>query len=125
MPKLGYIVPILERIEYKLDLLLANQEKELTNMAALDDAITELQADVTDETTVQGSVLTLLTGLSQQLTAALAAAANSGASAAQLASLAALDASLKTNIGAMTAAVTTNTPTPPASPAPATPATGS
>jgi len=42
----------LNRIDSKLDLLIALTRKEIQVMSALDDTIAELQADVTAETTV-------------------------------------------------------------------------
>jgi hypothetical protein len=85
--------------------------KSLENhMAALDDAISALQTEVANQTTVDNSAVTLLQGLSTQLAAALAAAANAGATPAQLAELTALQTALAANDTTLGAAVTANTP---------------
>lgn len=85
----------------------------LTKMAALDAAITKLQADVAAEKTVEDSAVTLLQGLSAQLAAALAAAANAGATPAQLQALTDLSTTLEANTTTLSAAVTANTPAAP------------
>lgn len=79
-------------------------------MAAIDDKITALQAEVANQTTVDQSAITLLQGLSTQLAAALAAAANAGATPAQLQALTDLQTSLAANDTSLAAAVKTNTP---------------
>lgn len=79
-------------------------------MAALDDQITALTNEVTKQTTVDASAVTLLQGLSAQLAAALAAAANAGATPAQLAALQALQTTLAGNDTTLAAAVVANTP---------------
>jgi hypothetical protein len=86
------------------------QTQEKTDMAALDNAISALQTEVANQTTVDASAVTLMQGLSTQLAAALAAAANAGATPTQLAALTALQTSLAGNDTTMAAAVTANTP---------------
>lgn len=78
-------------------------------MAALDDQITALTKEVANNTTVEASALTLISGLKAQLAAALAAAAAAGATPAQLASLTSLQTSLAANDTALAAAVGANT----------------
>jgi hypothetical protein len=103
-------------------------EKNL--MAILDDlnaAIATLQTSVTNETSVDQSVLTLISGLASQITALAAqvAALSAGsvtqaqidAAAAQITAVA---TTMTTNAAALSAAVTANqapAPTPPAQPA--------
>jgi len=93
----------LDRIERKLD----------TFMAALDDKIAALQAEVANNTTVEKSAVTLLQGLSSQLAAAIAAAANAGATPAQLQALTDLQTALNTNDTDLAAAIAANTPAAP------------
>lgn len=69
-----------------------------------------LASDVESLTSVDQSAISLLNGLSAQLSAALAAAANSGASEAQLAQLTSLDTALKNRTTELANAVTSNTP---------------
>lgn len=82
-----------ERISQKLDLII---EQNKTIMADL----TKLEADVTANSTVIGSAITLLQGLKQKLDEA-------GTDATKLA---ALSASLEGNTDALSAAVAANTP---------------
>lgn len=92
--------------------------------AELQAKIDALQSDVEDLTAADNSAITLLNGLSAQLSAALADAANSGATEAQLASLTDLDQTLKASTTGLANAVASNTPgaqpappeTPPAGP---------
>ena len=83
-------------------------------MAALDDKITALQAEVTANTTVEQSAVALLNGLSTQLAAAIQAAKDAGATAAQLQSLTDLNTALNKNDTDLAAAVAANTPAAPA-----------
>lgn len=82
-------------------------------MAALDDKITALQAEVANNTTVEKSALVLIQGFAARLDAAVAAAQAAGASPAQLQSLTDLSTSLKSNDDELAAAVTANTPATP------------
>lgn len=100
-----YLFFTLGRIEEKLDLLLLRL-KDMN--AQVDQNFLDLQASVAADTTVEQSAITLLQGLSAQLTAALAAAAN-GDSAA----LPALKAQIDANAAALAAAITANTPAAP------------
>lgn len=91
------------RLHRKLDLI----RGLLHQLNAKDDlimtAMTDLQAAVAQETTVEGSVLTLLQGIADQLKAA----------GTDPAALAALTSQINTNISTMQAAVTANTPAAP------------
>ena len=95
------------RFESKLDAILAALgvvlQKEEKLMALIDD----LLVDVQDESTVVGSVETLLTNLSQMLAAALAAGT------ATPAQLQAIKAVVDTNKARLSAAVVANTPAAP------------
>ncbi len=85
--------------------------KELsTNMAALDDAITQLQNDVTQDTAVETSAVTLIKGIPGLIATAVATAQAAGATPAQLQALTDLGTTLTANATALAAAVTTNTP---------------
>lgn len=75
-------------------------------MAKIDDLVT----DVSQETTLEGSVETLLTGLAAQI-----AALQSGDPATQ-AKIDALHTQLTANIAALQSAVTANTPAAPSAP---------
>lgn len=88
------------------------------NMAAIDDELTALQAQVATDTTVEQSAVTLINGISAQIAAAVAAAQAAGATPAQLAEITAITTSLGTNNTALAAAVAANTPAAPAPPAP-------
>ncbi len=117
------------QIETKLDAILANQalilaalKQENVSMAALDDKIAALTADVANETTVTTSAVKLVQGIPALISAAVAQALAAGATPAQLASLDALGQSINANAASLAAAVTANTPPTPAptpSPTPA------
>ncbi len=93
-------INLLQQILQKLNSI---QTEENKIMAVLDD----LTAQVAQNTTVEGSALTLIQGLAAQL-----AAAGSNPTA-----LAALQTQLKTSADALAAAVAANTPAAPAPPA--------
>jgi len=82
-------------------------QRMATKMTVLDDKLTQLESDVTAETTVEQSAVTLLTGISQQLKDIIAAG---GDPAAQLARVAAVSAALEASTADLAAAVTANTP---------------
>ena len=86
-------------------------------MAAIDDKITAIKAEVANNTTVTGSAVALIQGLSTQLAAAIAAAASAGATSEQLQSLTDLADTLTVNDAALAAAVKANTPAGPVTPA--------
>lgn len=90
--------------------LLALTKKGLNIMAALDDAIAAIGTQVTQITTVDQSVIALLTSLNTQLQAALAAAAAAGATPAQLSQLNDFAAALAAQATSLASAVTANTP---------------
>lgn len=93
-----------------LDQILAGQSTAVANQEKLMSTLADVTADVAAETTVEGSVLTLLQGLAAQVAALQP----------NQASIDALHASLQGNITAMQAAVAANTPAaaPPAGNAP-------
>lgn len=94
----------LERIERMLLNLTDDTEKEMTGL-------TDLQAQVAANTTVEQSAVTLIQGLKTQLDAAIAASQNGDDS-----QLEALSTQLATDDAALAAAITANTPA--AAPAP-------
>lgn len=97
----------------RLNLETANLAKK---SASVGDALTQLQADVAAETTVDQSVLTLLAGIPAQIAAAVAAATAAGATPDQLAAFDTLATSIETNSTSLAAAVTANTPAAPSDP---------
>lgn len=105
----------LDAISAKLDRILANQTTEVSKMAALDDAIAALQADVTQDTSAVNSAVTTLSTLSSQLAAALQQAANAGATPAELSAIQAVQTAWQANIQNLSAAIAQNTPAQPSS----------
>jgi hypothetical protein len=71
--------------------------------------LANLTQDVTNETTVEASAITLIEGFAAQLAAAQAAASAAGATPAQLASFATLGTNINTSSAALAAAVAANT----------------
>jgi hypothetical protein len=92
----------LSRIESKLDLLIRSF---IIMSAQVDANFLSLQAQVTQNTTVEGSALTLVQGFAAQLAAAVAAANNGDSTA-----LPALTTALNSSATALAAAVAANTP---------------
>lgn len=82
-------------------------------MAALDDKIAALQAEVANNTTVEKSALALIQGFAAQLAAAVAAAQAAGATAAQLQSITDLQTTLTANDAELANAVQAGTGVPP------------
>ena len=97
--KISTILELLGQINNKLDQLKLQESKDMATQAQ---ALADLTTAVTNNTTVSGSIITLLNGIAAQLAAALAA--NNPAA------IEALVAQLNTNAAAMAAAVTANTP---------------
>ena len=95
---LAQIVAGVNLVATKLDTLTS---KEATEMATLDD----IKQEVTDQTTIVGSVSTLLTSLSAQLQTAI-----TNAAPADPTELQAIADSLKANSDALAKAVAANTP---------------
>jgi hypothetical protein len=93
--KLDLIITLLGKLQRSLDM----------STAATDQNFANLQAQVTQNTTVEGSAVTLLQGLSAQLAAAIAAD-NNGDSAA----LPALQSQLASSATSLAAAILANTP---------------
>ena len=83
-----------------------------TKMSQMDDDITALQASVASENTVIASAVTLMNGISAQITGAVNAALAAGATPAQLQAMTDLKTAVDTNQAALAAAVTANTPPP-------------
>lgn len=79
----------------------------------IDAKLTELTDAVAQETTVNASAITLITGFGQKLTDAVAAAKADGATDAQLQAFTDLATGIKADSSALAAAVTANTGTTP------------
>ena len=97
----------LRSIEQKVDKMSATTDTVAAELSAL-------QAQVATDTTVEGSALTLIQGISAQIAAATAAAQAAGATPEQLAGFAAATAQLNANDTALASAVAANTPAAPA-----------
>ena len=82
-------------------------------MAKLDDSIKALTLEVTKDTSVIASAVTLIQGFAAQLKAAVDAALAAGASPAQLQALTDLQTTIAANDTALAAAVQANTVVPP------------
>lgn len=109
----------LATIEKLLKKLMILVKGEILEMAALDDAITALQAEVANDTTVIQSADTLINGIAAQITAAVNAALAAGATPAQLTALSTLTSTLVANDTSLANAVAANTPTAPVPVSPA------
>lgn len=83
------------------------------------EAIDALAADLTAETSVTQSAVTLIQGIPTLVSAAVADALAAGATPAQLAAFDTLNATLAANTASLASAVTANTPAPAPAPAPA------
>ena len=79
-------------------------------MAALDDAITQLTAQVSASTTVESSAVTFINGVPALIAIAVAAAQAAGATPAELQSLTDLGTALQNSAAPLAAAITANTP---------------
>lgn len=109
----------LDRIEAKLDTILAAIKQEKQQMAALDDQITVLTKEVADDTTVVGSAVTALNGIPALIKTAVDQALAAGATPAQLQAFTDLGNTLTANTTTLAAAVANATPAAPTIPAPA------
>jgi|GEM_PF-5309038 TATA-binding protein-associated factor Taf7 len=98
------IIGMLNRIENKLDFLI---KREAQMSATLDQVV----QDVTDESTIEDSLIALISGIQTQLTAALAGTTISPANQAKID---AVFSGLEANKTKLAAAVTANTPAAPA-----------
>jgi len=76
--------------------------------------LTNLTTDVTNETSVEASAITLINGIPALIAAAVAAAQGAGATPAQLAAFATLGQQITASSANLAAAVTANTPAAPA-----------
>jgi hypothetical protein len=79
-------------------------------MATAQEVIDALAAEVAEDTTIMESATTLINGISDRITAAVAAALAGGATAAQLAPLTDLAAALDSSSNKLRDAVSANTP---------------
>lgn len=100
-----------KRMEATLDQLIQFAQKEEKQMAALDDRLATLTAEVAAETTVDQSAITLINGVPGLVSAAVAEALAAGATPAQLASFDALNVALASQTTALAASVTAGTGT--------------
>jgi chromosome segregation ATPase len=98
---------ILERIEQKLD---TSFKQENTQMAQIDDAIDQLTAQVAKNTDVTASAKVLISGFSQKLADAVAAATAAGATPAELKAVTDLAAAVKASDDDLAGAIAQNTP---------------
>ncbi len=96
--------------------VIRGQYKIMDNTAKTQQAIDDLTATVTDETTVIESAVALIGGFAQRLADAIASASSAGATDAQLSSLSDLKASIVTEKQRLADAVVANTPVAPAPP---------
>jgi len=80
----------------------------------LDDQITALTNDVTQETTVEQSAITLINGIPALIASAVATAQAAGATPAQLQAITDLGTKITANSAALSTAVTAGTPAAPA-----------
>jgi len=120
MPVFGYftnneLAALLQQVLANQARILANQAQGAKVMSQISDAVAAAQAEVANNTTVQGSAVTLLQQLLALYTAAVANAADD---AAAVAAVKALTAQLQQNDQALAAAVVANTPAPSAPPTP-------
>jgi hypothetical protein len=77
-------------------------------MAAIDDELTALAAQVTANDDTEDSATIVINGIAAKIAAAVAAATAAGATPAQLAQITALQASLKSHADPLAAAVVAN-----------------
>ena len=107
-------------LAYHFDVVLKRILTKLTRleikMAALDDQIAVLTADVTAEDTVIDSAVTLINGIPALIKDAVDKALAAGATPAQLQSLTDLGTTMTAKSQALAAAVTANTPAAPPAP---------
>jgi small-conductance mechanosensitive channel len=105
------------RIEEKVDRLLARAAREERIMSALQDSIDTLTQQVTQQTTVEQSAITLINGIAAQLAALQSSTVDADAAVA----IGKLRDQFAASATALTSAVTANTPpvvTPTPTPAP-------
>ncbi len=101
---------ILHRILHGIGEIKQGQQIIMDNTVKTQQAIDDLAATVTAETTVIESAVTLIGGFAQRLADAIAAASNAGATDAQLASLTDLNTAVTTEKQKLADAVAANTP---------------
>jgi hypothetical protein len=105
---------LLHTIDAKLDSLILTVQKGFANMAAgqsaLDSQIAQLTASVTAQSTVVGSVSTLLNSIPSLIATAVQTALAAGATPEELASLTALGTTIQQNTATLSQAVISGTP---------------
>jgi hypothetical protein len=108
------ILSALKRIEDRLETIDRRQaaqfQKEEKLMAKLQDAIDALTLQVTNETTVEQSAITLINEIPVLIAAAVAQAQLQGATSAQLTALTNLATTIQNNAANLATAVAANTP---------------
>jgi|ERR1700722_7086228 len=106
----------LDRIEAFLIAITKGINNLSTQTNALDAQIANLTADVSAETSVEQSAITLINGIPGLIATAVTAAQAAGATPAELTALTTLGASISASSAALSAAVTANTPVAPVTP---------
>lgn len=107
----GQAVNVVHSADAGLLALIQSIKEDISKMSTdINSAILELQADVTEETSVDQSAITLIQGIPALIAAAVATAQAAGATPAQLASFDQLGAQITANATALAAAVTAGTP---------------
>jgi archaellum component FlaC len=116
-PGKGGLGAKLEKLSQQLTQVLSLTQQELSEMTQLDDNITALQSAVANETAVDQSAITLISGIAQQVQNAVQQALAAGATPDEIQALTDLGTALTTQSSALAQAVTANTPVvpPPAS----------
>lgn len=94
---------------YLLAILVKEREKEKKMFTDVQTALTTLQADVTNETTVVASVEKTLNGIPALISDAVSKALAKGATPEQLQAFADLSAAIEANTTGLTSAVVANT----------------
>ncbi len=92
------------------------KEQLMATQADLQAALDKVTADVTAETTVNQSAITLLGGIKTQLDTVTAELAAAGVPQSAVDSLTALSTSIESNTASLSAAITANTPAAPPAP---------
>lgn len=109
---------LLQGVSAKLDTIISNQIKEQVAMSKLDDEVGTLAADVTKQTSVEQSAITLLNSIGGLIAKAVQDAIAAGATPGQIASIRAVHDTVTTNTTELAAAVAANIQVPPGPPQP-------
>ncbi len=105
-----FIYRQLQKLETKLDTVIAMLQKEKIAMSKLDDQIAALTAKVAALKTVEDSAVTLITGIPAMIAKAVSDALAAGATPEQLQAITDLGAALDANAAPLAAALAQNTP---------------